>query len=147
MILLPAQFQLLFYHLISGWLAGFSYQFVHAIKVQFKTVFFRNLIDFLWVTFCVFLFYLGLFHLNGGETQFYCLVFLLFGFLIYMKFYFPVLHPLTVPLSKMFMRFSLVFSNFFCIIKMRKKRRALFGSSSNKKDKAKKNQRSCPESD
>ncbi len=146
MILLPEQFQLLFYHLISGWLAGFSYQFEHAIKSQFKSVFIQSLIDFFWVTLCVCLFYAGLFHLNGGQTQFYCLVFLCIGFMIYMKFYFPVLHPLAAPLSKMFMRFSLVFSNFFCIIKMRKKRRALFGSSSNKKDKTKKNQRSCPES-
>lgn len=147
MILLPAQFQLLFYHLLSGWLAGFSYQFEHAIKSQFQSVLFRNLLDFLWVTLCVLLFYTGLFHLNGGQTQFYCLVFLCLGFVIYMKFYFPVLTCFTAPLTKMFMRFSLVFSNFFCIIKMQKKRRALFGSSSNKKDKAKKNQRSCPESD
>lgn len=148
MILLPEQFRLLMYHLIAGWIAGFSYQFEHPIKMQFKSLFLRNLIDFIWVTSAVLLFYFGLFHLNGGETQIYCLLFFCLGFFLYLKFYFPILSPLAAPLSKMFMRFSLVFSRFFCIIKMqKKKRRALFGSDSNKKDKAKKNQRSCPESD
>ena len=147
MILLPEQFKLLMYHLIAGWLAGLSYQFEHAVKTQFKSLFFRNCLDFIWVTLGVCIFYQGLFRLNGGETQLYCLGFLCLGFMIYMIFYFPVLSPLSVPLAKLFMRFSLVFSRFFCIINMRKKkRRALFGTDSNKKDKAKKNQRSCPES-
>ena len=144
MILLPQQFQLLFYHLIAGWLTGFSYQFEHAIKIQFKTKMIRNLIDFIWVTCCTLLFYWGLFLLNGGSTQFYCVVFFCIGFMIYMQFYFNSLMFLSRPVSKIFIRFSLVFSRFFCIIKMRKKRRALFGT--NKKDKAK-NQRACPESD
>ena len=144
MILLPQQFQLLFYHLIAGWMTGFSYQFEHAIKIQFKTKMIRNLIDFIWVTCCTLLFYWGLFLLNGGSTQFYCVVFFCIGFMIYMQFYFNSLMFLSRPVSKIFIRFSLVFSRFFCIIKMRKKRRALFGT--NKKDKAK-NQRACPESD
>ena len=144
MILLPQQFQLLFYHLIAGWLTGFSYQFEHAIKIQFKTKTIRNLIDFIWVTCCTLLFYWGLFLLNGGSTQFYCVVFFCIGFMIYMQFYFNSLTFLSRPVSKIFIRFSLVFSRFFCIINMRKKRRALFGT--NKKDKAK-NQRACPESD
>ena len=144
MILLPQQFQLLFYHLIAGWLTGFSYQFEHAIKIQFKTKMIRNLIDLIWVTCCTLLFYWGLFLLNGGSTQFYCVVFFCIGFMIYMQFYFNSLMFLSRPVSKIFIRFSLVFSRFFCIIKMRKKRRALFGT--NKKDKAK-NQRACPESD
>ena len=144
MILLPQQFQLLFYHLIAGWLTGFSYQFEHAIKIQFKTKMIRNLIDFIWVTCCTLLFYWGLFLLNGGSTQFYCVVFFCIGFMIYMQFYFNSLTFLSRPVSKIFIRFSLVFSRFFCIINMRKKRRALFGTY--KKDKAK-NQRTCPESD
>ena len=144
MILLPQQFQLLFYHLIAGWLTGFSYQFEHAIKIQFKTKMIRNLIDLIWVTCCTLLFYWGLFLLNGGSTQFYCVVFFCIGFMIYMQFYFNSLMFLSRPVSKIFIRFSLVFSRFFCIIKMRKKRRALFGTY--KKDKAK-NQRTCPESD
>ena len=144
MILLPQQFQLLFYHLIAGWLTGFSYQFEHAIKIQFKTKMIRNLIDLIWVTCCTLLFYWGLFLLNGGSTQFYCVVFFCIGFMIYMQFYFNSLTFLSRPVSKIFIRFSLVFSRFFCIINMRKKRRALFGTY--KKDKAK-NQRTCPESD
>ena len=144
MILLPQQFQLLFYHLIAGWLTGFSYQFEHAIKIQVKTRFIRHLIDFVWVTCCTLVFYWGLFLLNGGSTQFYCVVFFCIGFMVYMQFYFNSLTFLSRPLSKIFIRFSLVFSRFFCIINMRKKRRALFGT--NKKDKAK-NQRTCPESD
>ena len=144
MILLPQQFQLLFYHLIAGWLTGFSYQFEHAIKIQVKTRFIRHLIDFVWVTCCTLVFYWGLFLLNGGSTQFYCVVFFCIGFMVYMQFYFNSLTFLSRPLSKIFIRFSLVFSHFFCIINMRKKRRALFGT--NKKDKAK-NQRACPESD
>ena len=144
MILLPQQFQLLFYHLIAGWLTGFSYQFEHAIKIQFKTKTIRNLIDFIWVTCCTLLFYWGLFLLNGGSTQFYCVVFFCIGFMIYMQFYFNSLTFLSRPVSKIFIRFSLVVSRFFCIINMRKKRRALFGTY--KKDKAK-NQRTCPESD
>ena len=144
MILLPQQFQLLFYHLIAGWLTGFSYQFEHAIKIQFKTKTIRNLIDLIWVTCCTLLFYWGLFLLNGGSTQFYCVVFFCIGFMIYMQFYFNSLMFLSRPVSKIFIRFSLVFSRFFCIINMRKKRRALFGTY--KKDKAK-NQRTCPESD
>lgn len=145
MILLPSQFQLLIYHLIAGWLTGFSYQFEHAIKQQFHSKLSRNLIDFIWVTLCVLIFYYGLFQLNGGMTQFYCLCFFGFGFFVYIKFYFHVLRPITKPITVLFTTFSLVFSRFFCIIKMRKKRRALFGSSSNKKDKTKKVQRSCPE--
>lgn len=146
MILLPDQFKLLFYHLISGWLTGFTYQFEHVIKMQFKRPLYRHLIDFLWITCCTLVFYYGLFHLNGGQTQIYCVMFFGVGFMVYLKFYFPVLSFLTWPLSKMFIRFSLVFSHFFCIMNMRKKkRRALFDS--NKKDKAKKNQRSYPESD
>ena len=144
MILLPQQFQLLFYHLIAGWLTGFSYQFEHAIKMQFKKKVTRNLIDFIWVTCCTLMFYYGLFLLNGGVTQFYCVLFFCGGFMIYLQFYFPHLVFLSRPLSIIFTRFSLVFSHFFCIINMRKKRRALFGTI--KKDKAK-NQRACPESD
>ena len=144
MILLPQQFQLLFYHLIAGWLTGFSYQFEHAIKIQAKTRFIRHLIDFVWVTCCTLVFYWGLFLLNGGSTQFYCVIFFCIGFMVYMQFYFNSLTFLSRPLSKIFIRFSLVFSHFFCIINMRKKRRALFGTY--KKDKAK-NQRTCPESD
>ena len=68
MILLPQQFQLLFYHLIAGWLTGFSYQFEHAIKMQFKKKVTRNLIDFIWVTCCTLMFYYGLFLLNGGVS-------------------------------------------------------------------------------
>ena len=145
MILLPEQFKLLFYHFIAGWCTGFSYQFEHIIKMQFKTKYIHHFIDFIWVTVCMLVFYAGLFQLNGGQTQFYCVVFFCIGFMIYLKFYFSALSFLFGPLQKIFTGFSLVFSHFFCIINMRKKkRRALFGS--NKKDKAKKNQRSCPES-
>lgn len=147
MILLPAQFQLLFYHLIAGWLTGFSYQFEHCLKNHLKQTWLRNVMDWIWATLCFLVFYYGLFRLNGGVTQIYCLAFFCLGFFIYLQFYFNAMRVLTAPLDAMFMRFSLVFSRFFCIIKMRKKRRALFDSNSKKKDKAKKNQRFRPESD
>lgn len=144
MILLPAQFQLLVYHLIAGWMTGFSYQFEHAVKQHIKTQTVRHLIDFIWVTLCTLSFYYGLYCLNGGCTQFYCLCFFGIGFFIYIKFYFNTLRPLTKPITLFFTTFSLVFSRFFCIINMRKKkRRALFGTISNKKDKTKKGQRAC----
>ncbi|MBR5003920.1 MAG: hypothetical protein IKY14_00475, partial [Erysipelotrichaceae bacterium] len=104
----------------------------------------HHFIDFIWITLGVLVFYAGLFQLNGGQTQFYCVVFFCIGFMIYLKFYFPTLSFLFGPLQKIFTGFSLVFSHFFCIINMQKKRRALFGTI--KKDKAK-NQRACPESD
>lgn len=93
MILLPEQFQMIIYHLVMGWFFGLFFSFENAISLHCFKAQFAKIVEFLFFTGFMLLFYFLLYQLNGGMTHLYCILLFLLGIFIYMKFYLMTFYP------------------------------------------------------
>ena len=101
-MILAQQVQALIYHFIGGVCLAFFISFISVFEVHLKTLARIVLTCSLCLLFTCFFFY-GLYHINGGVTQIYCISLFLFGFYLFYTYlyvlclpsYLYILHLLT----------------------------------------------------
>lgn len=124
MILLPAQFQMCFYHFIMGWLFGLFFSIFNTLNI-YCIKHLKKTLEFLFFTVFTLLFYYFLYHLNGGITHFYCLILFGLGTLVFMKFYLMTFNPflfwLVKKLNILHLKLRLAISKVLGIIDIRVK--------------------------
>ena len=89
-MLLATQVQSILYHFLMGWAFAFGFSMLVSFKKAFRFGFLKATLEFLYpIIFTMLLFY-GLFHINGGVTDAYLILFFIFGIIIYYRFYLSV---------------------------------------------------------
>ena len=99
MILLPIQFKLIIYHLICGWTFALFYHFEHTIIYKCHSKKIKYTIEFILINIMFIFYYKGLFTLNYGLTQMYCIAIFIIGFFIYYYLYFNTMNFIVVKFT------------------------------------------------
>ena len=121
-MLLATQVQSILYHFLMGWVFAFGFSMIISFKKAFHFGFLKAAMEFLYpILFSVLMFY-GLFHINGGITDFYLILIFLTGVIIYYRFYLSVFLQFFTGIKKLFRPFCrkllLVKSKILGIIKL-----------------------------
>ena len=140
MIVLSVQIRIFVLCIVSGWLYGMLYSFLHLLFPAKRITIVRLLMEILFQ--CVFhltVFYL-LYNLNFGSLRLYYVLLFILGITSYYLLYYPIVFPIytkvihyvKLPIK----RFFLVFSQYISIIKMllKKGKRRLRNVTSDQKE-------------
>lgn len=139
-MLLPQQIQAILYHFMMGWIYGCTFSFLCSLLTSIRFSFIKGIFEVGYhIGFTLLAFY-GLYHINGGVTNLYLIVFFLLGVCVYYKWYLPVLIGFFLHFRHLFRpiraKLFLVKRKILGIIKLslkRRKRRKAHGRGKRKK--------------
>lgn len=100
-MLLPQQVQAILFHFLMGWLYGCFFFSMSSFIVYIRSSFMKGIIEISYhILFVVCMFY-GLYRINGGVTNFYLVMFFLFGMYIFYKLYINVFTQFILFIKKL----------------------------------------------
>lgn len=103
-MLLPAQLQALIYHFIIGNIFGFFFSFFSLCTIN-SSLFIRIIIIDLFVIIFAILSYIGLYFINGGVMQLYCIILIFAGIIFYYSFIYHFFLPLFTRIRRFISHF------------------------------------------
>lgn len=125
-MLLPQQIQAILYHLMIGWLYGYSFSFLCSLSIYIRFRFMKGFVEILYHIVFILISFYGLYHINGGVTNLYLIAFFLLGVFIYYTLYLPVFMEGFTWFKRMFKPVKQFYLNTrHKFIKVLKKRRNL----------------------
>lgn len=103
--MMPLEHQILsfLYHGWTGIIFGFFFSFI-SLSIQTSCFIIRLLVMVLFMQLSVLLIFIGLYHINGGVTHLYSILFFLIGILLYYSILYPVIRPLFIKIIQFMTR-------------------------------------------